>query len=104
MEGERVKTARVVWSPSMDERLLEWIKQTYEEERPDANKVNWREAAKLFEGVMPSQLRKRYKGVLIGEKKGGVTEEEAARLIVCVETMGMVWEDIARLFEGRTGL
>jgi hypothetical protein len=40
----------------------------------------------------------------MGSRRETLNEEEASRLIECVETMGMVWEEIAKLFSGRTGL
>jgi hypothetical protein len=43
-------------------------------------------------------------GVLVADKRTPLSEEEAAQLIKCVETIGYSWEEIAKTFEGRTGL
>jgi hypothetical protein len=50
-ESDRV---RVVWTASMDSRLLEWIRGQHGEAMPDAKQVNWREAAKMFDNAKPS--------------------------------------------------
>ena len=43
-------------------------------------------------------------GVVSALKRTPLSEEEAAELIECVEKYGFSWEDMARSFQGRTGL
>jgi hypothetical protein len=98
------KSGRFIWTSDMDDTLTKWLRDTYGVDKPNAAAVDWRAAIALFPGAKASQVRKRYKGVLMGARRDSLTEAEAAKLIECVESMGMVWEEIACQFEGRTGL
>jgi hypothetical protein len=98
------KSNRLVWTSDMDSKLSSWLASTYGTTTPVADSVSWREASKLFPGTKASQVRKRYLGVVCAVKHERLSEDEAKQLIDCIQKMGFVWEDMATMFEGRTGL
>lgn len=87
-------TERFVWTHSMDQSLCEWLESNYGCRRPDPNLVRWRDATSLFQGATSAQIRKRFLGTVVAEKKTPLTEDEAAKLIECVEKYGFAWEDM----------
>jgi hypothetical protein len=99
-----IMTARFVWNHEMDARLVDWLEANYGTRTPDPDSVKWRDAVNLFPQAKSEKIRKRFLGVLAATKRDTLSEDEAQRLIHCIKIYGFAWEEMARNFEGRTGL